>query len=185
LAGVRRAPIGRRRGLRGVVGVVSAGGLDDPPGGESGRCAYRGRRRRVVLRRLLCCLDQLLAVGLLEIVTDVLDLLGRLLSDLRRTVLALLAQLTGDALDRLALRPDLLTDLRRLRINLCGGPILRLSGGCLRLLLGLPGDLLRLPLGRSSRLLGLGFDLLRLVGGWRRRLLRVVFDLLGVAGLLV
>src|SRR3954470_10850513 len=127
--------------------LVAAGArsLPETRGGEAERDAAGDDRPRLAAPEVLEVAQDCVTVGMLEVIADGFGSLCRLLGELRRLVLALAAQLVGDAARVLGHRADPVAGLRRALVHLLADAVLRLAR---RLLSGLLGFLFCL-LGRA------------------------------------
>ena len=145
----------RRRGVARRARLVATGArrLQEARGREAERHAAGDDRPRLPAPEVLEVAQDRVAVGALQVVAERLGALGGLLGELRRLVLALLAQLVGDAADVGRGGADLLARLRRALVDLVADPARRLALGLLRLLLRFLLGLLRAgarPIGRGG-----------------------------------
>jgi hypothetical protein len=109
------------------------------------------RNPRLTAAEVLDVAEDAIGVAVLEVVAEPLGALGSLLGELRRLLLALLAQLLADAAHVRCEPADALTGVGRPLVDLGAHGALGLAGGLLCLVLGLVLRLLcRRPFGRRS-----------------------------------
>ena len=107
-----------RAGRRARLVATGARGLQEARGGEPEREPAGDDRPRALAAEVLDVAQDRVAVGALQVVAERLGALGGLLGELRRLVLALVAQLLGDAADVAGRRADALAGLRRPLVDL-------------------------------------------------------------------
>src|SRR3954452_15596500 len=144
-----RGPAGGRQltiDARALLVAAAARGLQHARGGEPEREPAGGDRPRLAAGEVLDVAQDPVGVRLLQPRARALDAVGRLIGDLRRPLLALLAQLPRDVAQVGGVLVDLLAGLRGALVDLLAHPVAGLSGGLSYLLARLIADLLRLLL---------------------------------------